>query len=78
MCSYVAHLAQFLASTDKIVPLSLMAEEDFQWWKSAHNVLRGAPVTSTEPDTQLFTDASNIGRGAHWKALTVTGVWTTT
>ena len=29
-------------------------------------------------DTQLFTDASNIGWGAHWNALTVSGVWTTT
>ena len=29
------------------IPLSPMAEEDFQWWKSAHNVLRGAPVTPT-------------------------------
>ena len=60
------------------IPLSPMAEEDFQWWKSAHNVLRGAPVTPTEPNTQLFTDALNIGWGAHWNALTVSGVWTTT
>ena len=59
------------------IPVSPMAEEDFQWWKSAHNVL-GAAVTQTEPDTQLFTDASNIGWGAHWNALTVSGVWTTT
>ena len=60
------------------IPLSPSAEEDFQWWKSAHNVLRGAPVTPTEPDTQLFTDASNIGWGAHWNAFTVSDVWTTT
>ena len=33
--------------------LSPTAEEDFQWWKSAHNVLRGAPVTMTEPDAQI-------------------------
>ena len=38
----------------------------------------GAPITPTEPDTQLFTDASNIGWEAHWNALTVSGVWTTT
>ena len=30
-----------------------------------------------KPDTQLFTDASNIGWGAHWNTLTVYGVWTT-
>ena len=60
------------------IPLSPTAEEDFQWWKSAHNVLRGASVTPIEPDTQLFTDASNIGWGAHLNALTVSGVWTTT
>ena len=58
--------------------LSPTAKEDFQWWKSAHNVLRGAPVTPIEPDTQLFTDASNIGWGTHWNASTVSGVWTTT
>ena len=46
------------------IPLSPTAEKDFQWWKSAHNVLRGDPVTPTEPDTQLFTDASNIGLGS--------------
>ena len=60
------------------VPLSPTADEDFQWWKSAHNVLRGASVTSIEPDTQLFTDASNNGWGAHLNALTVSGIWTTT
>ena len=27
------------------IPLSPSAEEDLQWWKSANNVLRGAPVT---------------------------------
>ena len=43
------------------IPLSSMAQEELQWWMSAHNVLTGAPVTPTEPDTQLFTDASNIG-----------------
>ena len=60
------------------IPLSPKVEEDFQWRKSAHNVLMGAPVTPTELDTQLFTDASNIGWGAHWNALMVSGVWTTT
>ncbi|KAK2161927.1 hypothetical protein NP493_1552g00011 [Ridgeia piscesae] len=30
------------------IPLSPPAEEDLQWWKSAHNVLRGAPVTPTK------------------------------
>ena len=54
------------------------AGEDLQWWKSAHNVLRGAPITPTEPNTQLFIAASNIGWGAHWNALTVSGLWTTT
>ena len=52
--------------------------DDLQWWTSAHNVLRVAPVTPTEPDTQLFTDALNIDRGPHWTALTVPGVGTTT
>ena len=34
-------------------------------------------MTPTEPDTQLFMAALNIGWGAHWNALTVSGVWTT-
>ena len=38
----------------------------------------GRPSYSDKPDTQLFTDASNIGWGAHWNALTVSGVWTNT
>ncbi|KAK2179293.1 hypothetical protein NP493_497g00005 [Ridgeia piscesae] len=48
-----------------------MAEEGLQWLTSAHNVLRVAPVTPTEPDTRLFS------WGAHWNALTVSDVWTT-
>ena len=48
-----------------------MVEISTQWSE-------GAPVTPTKPDTQLFTDASNIDWGAHWNALTVSGVWTTT
>ncbi|KAK2180888.1 hypothetical protein NP493_422g02003 [Ridgeia piscesae] len=38
----------------------------------------GSPSYPDIPDTRLFTDASNIGWGAHWNALTVSGVWTTT
>ena len=29
------------------IHLSPTVEEDFQWWKSAHNVLREDPVTPT-------------------------------
>ena len=60
------------------IPLFPTAEEDVHWWTSAHNVLRIAPVTPTESDTQFFTDALNIGWGARWNALTVSDVWTTT
>ncbi|KAK2187265.1 hypothetical protein NP493_174g01003 [Ridgeia piscesae] len=60
------------------IPLFPTAEEDLQWWTSAHSVLRVAPVTPTEPDTQLFTDALYITWGPHWNALTVSGVWTIT
>ena len=35
----------------------------------------GFRVTPKDPDTQLFTDASSIGLGAHWDTLTVSGVW---
>ena len=69
----------FNVSTSNLwIPLSPTAKEDLQWWTSAHNVLRGAPITPTEPDTQLFMDASNIGWGPHWNALMVSNVWTTT
>ena len=47
------------------IPLSPTVEEDLQWWKSAHIVLRGAPVTLTEPDTQLFTEASKYAAEAY-------------
>ncbi|KAK2187219.1 hypothetical protein NP493_175g03015 [Ridgeia piscesae] len=60
------------------IPLVPMAEENLQWWTSAHNVLRVAPVTLTGPDTQLFMDALNIAWGPHWNALMVSGVGTTT
>ncbi|KAK2191264.1 hypothetical protein NP493_56g01013 [Ridgeia piscesae] len=38
----------------------------------------GSPSYPDKPDTQLFTDASKIGWGAQWNALTMSGVWTTT
>ena len=38
----------------------------------------GSPSYPDKPDTQLFTDASNIGWGAHWNALTVSSIRTTT
>ena len=38
----------------------------------------GSPSYPDKPDTQLFTDALNIGWGAHWNAMAVSGVWTTT
>ena len=38
----------------------------------------GSPSYPDKTDTRLFTDALNIGWGAHWNALTVSGVWTTT
>ena len=34
-------------SSNLSIPLSPTADEDLQWWKSAHNVLRGVPVTPT-------------------------------
>jgi len=50
---------EFVTLTSNLwIPLSPPAEEDLQWWKSTQIVLRGAPVTLTEPDTQLFTDVS--------------------
>ena len=65
------HWNVYALTSNLWIPLSPTAEEDLQWWKLPHNDLRGAPVTPTEPDTQLFTDASNIGWGAHWNTLTV-------
>ena len=55
-----------------------MADEDLQRWMPGHNVLMGAWVIPKDPDAYLFTDASNIGWGAHWNSLTVSGVWLTT
>ena len=60
------------------IPLSPTAEEDFQWRKSAHNVLRGAPVTPTNQTLSCSRMHRTSGLGADWNALTVSGVWTTT
>ena len=38
----------------------------------------GSSVIPKDPDKYLFTDASNIGRGAHWNSLTVSSVWSMT
>ena len=51
------------------IPLSPMAEEDFQRWKSAHDVLRGAPVTLTNQTlscSRMHRTSAGEHIGMHW------------
>ena len=86
-----AHTWQILlglfAATEKLVPLGRLHTREAQycisqrWDFDALTSNLWIPGGGRSPIVEVSTqcsDASNIGWGAHWNALTVSGVWTTT
>lgn len=49
--------------------------EDIQWWLVPEHLLKGAPFVVAPPVQTLFSDASQLGWGAHLGDSLASGVW---
>ena len=65
---------------EKVIPGPLSFHPHLDWWLGEKNVLRGQPLhpQPLQHALQLFTDASNVGWGAHLGDSTARGVWSDT
>ena len=55
------------------IPQTLRAH--LEWWTVEINVLAGIPIQDFHPQTELVTDASRMGWGAHMDGSMTAGVW---
>ena len=62
-------------SLEKVIPLSQSLHPHLDWWLLESNVLQGQPLHSLQHALQIFTDASNVGWGAHLGDSTARGIW---
>ncbi len=63
---------------DRMVSLDASAIEAMRWWLVPANLYRGMPLREFLPDRTLFTDASQIGWGAHTDEQELSGTWSVT
>ena len=69
------HWTQDMDAKSTMVPMSNEVILDLIWWVDPSNLLAGSPLSQTQPDLQLFTDASSQGWGAHLLHLQASGLW---
>ena len=62
-------------SLEKVIPFPQSLHPHVDWWLLERNVLRGQPLHPLQHALQIFTDASNVGWGAHLGGSTARGVW---
>ena len=62
-------------SLEKVIPLPQSLHPHLDWWLLESNVLRGQVLHPLQHALQIFTDASNVGWGAHLGDSTARGVW---
>ena len=62
-------------SLKKVVPLPQSLHPHLDWWLLESNVLWGQPLHPLQHALQIFTDASNVGWGAHLGDSRARGVW---
>ena len=48
---------------------------DLLWWEDPRSLTSGVPFHEPVPEALLFTDASNIGWGAHLQDFQASGLW---
>ena len=65
----------FPQSLDKLLPWSDSIIAHLDWWQNPQNVLKGADLHPQEHNVQVFTDASNVGWGAHLNQDSIKGLW---
>ena len=50
-------------------------EEDLSWWRNDQRLQQGRSLNSVPPDLMFWSDASNIGWGAHLGDQMIAGSW---
>ena len=48
---------------------------DLQWWLHGDRLSRGVSRRQVSPDLDFWSDASNVGWGAHLSRLVISGLW---
>ena len=59
----------------QLIPVRPKLRFHLMWWLDQENLLKGVPLNSPPPNKFMFTDASNLGWGAHLDELTASGTW---
>ena len=66
---------KFPQSLDSLLPWTEVISAHLDWWQNPTNVMRGADLHPKDHSIQLFTDASNVGWGAHLDQSSTKGLW---
>ena len=62
-------------SLDSLLPWTETISAHLDWWQNPTNMMIGADLHPKDHSTQLFTDASNEGWGAHLNQCSIKGLW---
>ena len=57
------------------IPWSPDCLRDLQWWLDLHHLSHGVSLAQVPPDLDFWSDASDVGWGAHLSSLTASGLW---
>ena len=66
---------RFPESLDTLFPWSETISAHLEWWQNSVNVLKGLDLHPKDHNILLFTDASNVGWGAHSGQDSLKGLW---
>ena len=58
------------------VPWSLDCLRDLRWWLHLPRLTLGVSLLQVSPDLDFWSDASDVGWGAHLGSLTASSLWT--
>ena len=57
------------------VPVSLVCLQDLQWWLHLPRLSSGVSLSQVSPDLHFWSDASDVGWGAHLERQVASGLW---
>ena len=57
------------------IPWSQDCLRDLQWWLDLPHLSLGVSLVQISPDLDFWSDASDVGWGAHLSSLTASGLW---
>ena len=58
-----------------LIPWSPLCRRDLQWWLDLPRLSLGVSLVQVSPDLDFWSDASDVGWGAHLGSLTASGLW---